>query len=270
MSIDWFTFAAQLLNFILLVWLLKRFLYRPIQDAIVAREKRISAELANAAAVEAEAQQERDKFQHSSEELQQQREALLAEARRKAQAEYERLLDEAREASDAIGRKRMQSLRDSVENLQQTIGRRVQQEVFAISRKVLAELSSESLQERMTTAFVSHLRALDAKQKSSLRAVFDSAREKLLLRSAFELSPQQRQAIQQVLGELAGADIEPRIEIVPDLVGGIELVADGHKLAWSISDYLLSLKKGVSEILPPEDDAKPSVRADEPGQQADS
>ena len=50
MLIDWFTVGAQLLNFLILVWLLKRFLYKPILGAIDIRERRIAAELADAAA----------------------------------------------------------------------------------------------------------------------------------------------------------------------------------------------------------------------------
>ncbi len=61
MLIDWFTVAAQVINFLVLVWLLKRFLYQPIIDAIDAREKRIAAELADADAKKAEARQERAK-----------------------------------------------------------------------------------------------------------------------------------------------------------------------------------------------------------------
>ena len=48
MLIDWFTIGAQVLNFLILVWLLKRFLYKPILHAIDAREKRIAKELADA------------------------------------------------------------------------------------------------------------------------------------------------------------------------------------------------------------------------------
>ena len=62
MLIDWFTVGAQALNFIILVWLLKRFLYKPILNAVDAREKRIAAELADANAKKAEAQKERDEF----------------------------------------------------------------------------------------------------------------------------------------------------------------------------------------------------------------
>ena len=56
MLIDWFTVGAQIVNFLILVWLLKRFLYKPILDAIDAREKRIAAELADADTKKAEAE----------------------------------------------------------------------------------------------------------------------------------------------------------------------------------------------------------------------
>ena len=82
MLIDWFTVGAQALNFIVLVWLLKRFLYKPILNAIDAREKRIATELADADAKKAEAQRERDEFQHKNEAFDQQRAALLSKATR--------------------------------------------------------------------------------------------------------------------------------------------------------------------------------------------
>src|ERR1035437_8882170 len=97
MLIDWFTVIAQVINFLILVWLLKRFLYRPILDAIDAREKRIAKELA-----EANAKQERDEFRHKNEVFDQQRAALLSQATIAAKAERQRLLDEARQASDAL------------------------------------------------------------------------------------------------------------------------------------------------------------------------
>ncbi len=99
MLIDWFTVGAQMLNFLILVWLMKRFLYKPILNAIDAREKLIAAELADAEAKKAEAQKERDEFQHKNEEFDQQRAALLKKATDEAKAERQRLLDEARQDS---------------------------------------------------------------------------------------------------------------------------------------------------------------------------
>lgn len=64
MLIDWFTVGAQALNFAVLVWLMKRFLYQPILQAVNAREQRIVQTVAQAEAQKAQAQQERDKLQH--------------------------------------------------------------------------------------------------------------------------------------------------------------------------------------------------------------
>src|SRR4249919_3833463 len=101
MLIDWFTVVAQVVNFLILVWLLKRFLYGPILNAIDAREKRIATELADAEAKKTEAQKERDKFEHKNEVFDQQRAALLSQAMDEAKGERQRRLDTARQESDA-------------------------------------------------------------------------------------------------------------------------------------------------------------------------
>jgi len=249
MSIDWFTLAAQLLNFVLLVWLLKRFLYRPILNAIDAREKRISAELANAAAVESEARQERDKFAHSNSDFELQREARLDRARAEAKAEYQRLVAEARKAVEDLVRKRLASLETSVAKLNDAMRRRVQREVFAISRKILTELAAEDLEQRMTDTLLTRLQTLNADARQNLCNAIETGRQALLLRSAFVLSQAQIDAIKSALVDIAGVDIKLRCETMPELISGIEVVANGHKIAWSVADYLASLEQSVAGLV---------------------
>ena len=249
MLIDWFTVGAQALNFLILVWLLKRFLYKPILDAIDAREKRIAAELADAAAKEAEAKKERDEFQHKNEEFDQQRAALLSKATDEANAERQRLLDEARRAADALSAKRQDALRNDAHHLNQAIVRRTQQEVFAIARKALADLATTSLEERMGEVFTRRLREMDGKAKEGLAKALRTASSPALVRSAFDLPAEQRATIQNALNETFSADIHVRFETAPDLVSGIELTTNGQKVAWSIAEYLASLEKGVDELL---------------------
>ena len=175
MLIDWFTVGAQALNFLILVWLMKRFLYKPILDAIDAREKRIAAELADAAAKKAEAQKERDEFQHKNEEFDQQRAALLSKATDEAKAERQRLLDEARKAADALSAKRQETLKNDAQHLNQAISRRTQQEVFAIARKALTDLATTSLEERLGEVFTRRLREMDGQAKAGLAEALKTA-----------------------------------------------------------------------------------------------
>lgn len=249
MLIDWFTVGAQVVNFLILVWLLKRFLYRPILDAIDAREKRIAQALADADTKKAEAQKERDTFQNKNEAFDTQRDTLLSQAMDEAKAERLRLLDKARQAADALSAQRQEAQRNAAHNLNQAIGRRARQEVFAIARKALTDLAGTSLEERMGEVFIRRLREMDAQEKNALGLWLKAASEPALVRSAFDLPMPQRAAIQNALNELFSAEIRIRFETAPDLISGIELTTNGQKVAWSISDYLVSLEKAVDELL---------------------
>jgi F-type H+-transporting ATPase subunit b len=253
MLIDWFTVGAQALNFLILVWLMKRFLYKPILHAIDEREKRIATELADADKKEAEAQKERDEFRHKNEEIDQQRAALLSKATDEAQAERQRLLDEARKAADALSAKRQETLRNDAHNLNQAIRRRTQQEVFAIARKALMDLATTSLEERLGEVFTRRLREMDGQVKAGLAEALKTASDPALVRSAFDLPAEERTAIQHALDETFSAEIHIRFETAPELISGIELTTNGQKVAWSLADYLASLEKGVDELLKEQD-----------------
>jgi len=272
MLIDWFTVIAQFVNFLILVWLLKRFLYRPILDAIDAREKRIASELTDAHAKNAEAQKARDEFQHKNEEFDQQRAALMSKAMDEAKAERQRLFDEARKAADALSAKRQQTLRSDAHNLNQAISRRTQQEVFAIVRKALTDLATTSLEERLGEVFTRRLREMDGMAKAGLAAALKTAPDPALVRSAFDLPAEQRAVIQHALNETFSADIPVRFETAPDLISGIELTTNGQKVAWSIADYLTYLEKGVDELLKGKDkpEAKAASQPEEPQRETTS
>src|ERR1700685_4495908 len=123
MLIDWFTICAQALNFLILVWLMKRFLYKPILAAIDAREKLISAELADAAAKKAESKEVQDEFERKNAEFDKQRAALLGKATDEAKVERERLFEDARKAADALSAKRQESLKTDAANMNGAISR---------------------------------------------------------------------------------------------------------------------------------------------------
>ena len=271
MLIDWFTVGAQALNFLILVWLLKRFLYKPILNALDAREKRIASELADADAKKAEAEKQRNEFQQRNEKFDRQRDELLSQAKDEAKTEGQRLLEEARQAAEDLRGKRQDALKREHKNLRDEINRRTQEEVFAIAGKALKDLAGIGLEERISEVFAHRLRSLDGEAKHVLAEALKTADEPALVRSAFDLPNGQRTAIQDTLNEIFSADIRIRFESAPDLVSGIELASNGQKVAWSISDYLSSLEKGVGELFQAEVKSEPSPEAEaEPSPLADA
>ncbi|MGR8997464.1 MAG: F0F1 ATP synthase subunit delta [Gammaproteobacteria bacterium] len=259
MLIDWFTVGAQAFNFLILVWLMKRFLYKPILHAIDEREKRIAAELNDADLKKAEALKERDEFRYKNEEFEQQRASLFSQMTDEARAERQRLLDEARKEADTLSAKRLDALRNDALILNQAISRQTQQEVFAIVRKALSDLATTSLEERLGMVFIRRLRELDDPAKNGLAAALNTASGPALVRSAFDLPAEQRELIQQSLNETFSADIKVRFETMPDVISGIELTANGWKVAWSIADYIAALEKSVGKLL--QEQLKPEDKA---------
>jgi F-type H+-transporting ATPase subunit b len=249
MPIDWFTVGAQVVNFLILVWLLKRFLYRPILNAVDAREKRIAAELADAEGKRTEAQGERDDFKRRNEAFDRDRAKLLSGAADEAEAERRRLGEEARKAADALSARLRETLRNEQQNLKRAIGGRVQQEVFAIARKVLADLAGKTLEERMVAVFLPRLRELAGEEKGRPLLALKASPGPIFVRTAFDLPLAQREVIESAVKEILGSQKKVLFDISPGLIGGIELTADGQKVVWSIEDYLASLEKGIGELL---------------------
>jgi F-type H+-transporting ATPase subunit b len=251
MLIDWFTVGAQALNFLILVWLMKRYLYKPVLDAIDAREKRIASELADAAQKQTQADKQRDEFNKKNADFDQQREALARRASVDAQAHAQKLLTAAREAADALQVKRHEALGSELQTLQQDIARRSQEEVFAITRKVLTDLAGATLEDRIAEVFVQRLRAIDALAKAELAKALQGSASAVRVRSAFGLTPTQQTAIQQALDETLATDLPIQFETTPDVISGIELSANGWKIAWNVADFLASLQQRIGEQTQP-------------------
>jgi F-type H+-transporting ATPase subunit b len=261
MLIDWFTVGAQVVNFLILVWLLKRFLYKPIIAAIDAREKRIVDEHADADAKRAEAVKEQGDFENRNKAFNGERDPLLAKAAGEAKAEGARLLDQARKEADALRANQENALRNERTVLSHEITRLASEEVFGIARKTLADLATASLEERMAAAFTRCLRAMDGKAKEALATALKAPPEPALIRSAFDLPADQRAVIQNALNESFSAEIPLRFETAAEVVCGIELTSHGQKIGWSIAEYLRSLDQKVGALLAPQAAPAPKSEA---------
>src|SRR5690554_682746 len=139
MDIDWFTVIAQLVNFLILVWLLQRFLYKPVLNAIDEREKKIASQLEDAAVKKAEARKEKELFIKKNEAFDSEHTAKLEEAHKRVKSEKVRLYEEARNESTALRLKLEESLKQRRQELKETLKRRTKEEVFAIASKALSD-----------------------------------------------------------------------------------------------------------------------------------
>jgi F-type H+-transporting ATPase subunit b len=159
-----------------------------------------------------------------------------------------------------LSTKRQEALKREQQGLNDEITRRTREEVFAITRKTLRDLAGTSLEKRMSEEFSRRLRTLNADAKEDIAEALSTASDPALVRSAFDLPAEQRAAIQQALNETFADEIQVRFETAPEVISGIELTANGRKVAWSIADYLSALENRVGELL-----MKPSRPGIKPG-----
>jgi F-type H+-transporting ATPase subunit b len=262
MKINWFTVIAQIINFFVLVWLLRRFLYKPVLKAIDERENKIASQLKDAQAKETEAKKEQAEFLKKNEKFDQQKKKLMDKVIAETNEEREKLLEEARNEAAVLRSKLEKSLDAMQENLEHDIAQKTQEEVFAITRKTLKDLASMSLEEQSVNIFVNRLKELKNEEKKKLTDAFKSGSDSIMVQTAFDLPSKQQTEIKSTVNEILGTKTQFQFKTVPKLISGIELTSNGYKLAWSISEYLSSIQKSISETMKAELKEEPEKMPD--------
>jgi len=248
MQINWFTVIAQIINFLLLVWLLRRFLYKPILDAIDERENKITSQLNEAEEKKAEAKRQQEEFILKNEQFDQQKDERMNGVLTEVKETKHKLLEEARNEANALRTKLETSYTQMQENANSEIMQRTQQEVFSIARKTLSDLASVSLEEQATLVFISKLKELKGDNKQQLIDAFKTSNKNLLVQSTFNLPEKNQQDIITTLTEILG-ETKTQFTTSPHLINGIELSTNEYKLAWSITEYLNSIENNISKTI---------------------
>lgn len=260
MNINWFTVLAQALNFLILVWLLKKFLYKPILNAVNEREKKITDELSDADAQKAAAQKEQDDFKKKNEDFDSKKKKLLDKAVADANAEKQQLIATAKTDAKTLGATMKKAFKEQQEQDKKEDAQNTQQQVFAITRKALNDIASVSLEEQSVATFVKHLKTAKAKERQQFINAFKANENAILIRSAFELTKKQQSELTVEVNKLLRTKTELQFKTTPELISGIELSTNGYKMAWSFSEYLSALQKNISVEIKEKGTPKPKKK----------
>jgi F-type H+-transporting ATPase subunit b len=243
MLIDWFTVCAQIVNFLVLVWLLKRFLFGRIVRAIETRESTIASRLAEAAEKERQAAERLALYQAKLEEFEQQRESLLAAARTAAEAERDRMLQKTREELRAMEAKWREEMERGRLDFLAGLRRRAGAEILAVTRRTVAGLACQDVQECVVSAFLEKIRRLDEEAWKGFSG------GELAVRTAADLPPELQAEIRRTLEERAAAPVRVRFETSAEIGLGLELRGNGYRVGWNSESYLRALEEDVEKAL---------------------
>jgi F-type H+-transporting ATPase subunit b len=247
MQIDWITVSAQIVNFLVLAWLLHRFLYGPIVRAMERREQRIAQRLSDAERKREEAENEVRAFHEQQQALEARREQLLEEARSAADVERRRLNDEARAEVAAQKQVWLDEMERQKAEFLRTIRQRAQEHFFTMAQRALGDLADAGLEEQMSRVFQARLAALDQTEKTRLAAAGHKAEEGAVVHSSFALSPDVQHGIAKTIQDEILEDLPVHFRHDPDVLCGIELRLGGQTVAWSLAGYLEALAAHIDQ-----------------------
>jgi F-type H+-transporting ATPase subunit b len=245
--INWFTVAAQIVNFLILVALLKRFLYGPIVNAMAAREETIAARMAEARQKQQEAAAEEAALKQQVRDIETRRLEMLSQAEGEAQRHKQGLLAQARQEVAEVKGKWLESLKREQDAFFQNLSQRLLQEVLVISRRALSKMGNVNLEQRLLEVFWESLGELPAAER---QAMLDSIKEtggRLSITTAFSLPEDAREKLEARAREHFGPDLSLNFNTSGELLAGIELVTSSRKIAWSLGDYLDNLEEDLSQ-----------------------
>ncbi|MFW6286479.1 MAG: hypothetical protein ACOC29_00925 [Candidatus Sumerlaeota bacterium] len=244
MLIDWFTVIAQIINFLILVVLLKIFLYDRIVEAIDQRRQEADEEFQEAEEKQKAAEQKKKEYEQKSEELDEKRDELMREARGKAEDKREELLEDARKEVDRKKEQWTDSLRSHkdqfVDNLRDELTRRLGD----TARRALADLADAELEQQVIKVFSKRISELDDDKREDIRSALEEA-ENLTVHSAWELPEEVREQIKKDIGEVLDGDHSIDFATDGDMACGIEIRGKGHAVGWNIDDYLRDLMDDI-------------------------
>ncbi len=249
MHIDWFVFFAQIVNFLILIWLLKKFLYGRIISAMDAREAKIATRFEEAEKSRLEARAAAEEWEQNNKALKECYEELLNRAREEAEARRKEMVEKAREEVDLLRQRWQETILREKDAFIQELRSRAAKQVTAIARRILADLADTDLESKIADVFMRHIRQLKDDECLKLRDSLAGSKNGIVIQSTFGIPEEKRSRIAETITGRIGNGMEFRYEKSDDILSGIELRTQGHKIAWSLNDYLENLDESFSRAL---------------------
>ena len=245
MHVDWVTTAAQLVNFLILVYLLKRFLYARVLAAMERRQARIDERLDEAARREAAARDTRAELEERMAAIDREHEARHKALEEELHTRRTALLEGLREEMAEARRHWHGAVRREQERFVRELSAESARLSLDLVGRVVRDLADTQLEARIAERFAGILDALEPEQRELVRG----APSPLVVHSAFDLGTAAREVIQAAVARVLGREAAVRFVRTRELVCGVELEAGHARIGWNAAAHLRHLESRVEEML---------------------
>jgi F-type H+-transporting ATPase subunit b len=245
--IDWYTVAAQAVNFLILVALLKVFLFDRVVKVMDKRQQSIDDRLREAEEGRERAEELQQKLEQEKQRLERNRDEQLQKAKQEADARREELLEQVREEVRHERESWQASLERERENLDRELASALARGVLDVSGKALRDLADEDLLSRITERFLKELEEIGENERDTLAKGAEED-HRIEIATPFELPAESQKRVSKAVADKLQTDVETVFEQSPETFGMI-LSAGGRRFGWDLHRYFEQLSKKVDGLL---------------------
>jgi F-type H+-transporting ATPase subunit b len=238
LELNWSTFFLEIVNFLVLVWILQRFLYKPALAIIAKRRAIIEKTMADAKSLEANAKDLQQRYEGRladwEEEQRAARESLsheIDEQRSRRLAELRATLKQESEKAQVAEEHRLNDLRRQCEHVALAQGARF------VSR-LLQGFADKDLQARLVAQTLTDLSSLPDERAAALVGNREEPPRAIVVTSAFTVPDEQRERIRDVLTKVTGLKVPIDFREDPALLAGLRITIGAWVLGLNLQDEL--------------------------------
>jgi F-type H+-transporting ATPase subunit b len=238
LEFDWTTFLLEIVNFLILIWLLQRFLYRPVQTAIQRRQAAIEQALSQARDAKAEGEALRQQYENRLVEWEQEREKARSQLSEKINVERTQRL-EALHAEVAHEQERSRVLEERrADERRQRVEEEAAMRASLFGARLLARLATPGLEARIVEIVLKDLRGLPAEKREPLRVACREHDARITVTSTYPLGADHRAMLIDALGELADGTVACEFAEDVTLIAGVRVGIGPWVLRANLRDEL--------------------------------
>ncbi len=246
MNINWFEIIAQIVNFFILLFILKKLFYKPVIKAMKDREERIDNIREEATKKREEADELIQQYKQNKKELEEKKEEKMEEAIKEAEEKKENLIESYKKEAEEKRKNYISEINEEKENFLNELRNILGKSSVDIASKILDKISDSDLTDQIFDVFIKKIKSLE---KEKLQEEIKSNDKKIILSSSDSLSEKQKNIFEETISEQFNDSVEILYEIDESLIKGLELQLDSLTVHTNVKNYLKEAEDNIKKIL---------------------
>jgi F-type H+-transporting ATPase subunit b len=223
MQISWWTLVIQGINFLVLVWLLQRFLYKPVQDVIEKRRQLGLAAACEAERAKTNADAAQQRYQQALDGIETERRAALETARSEIATERSKVLEEARIAGERDRADAKKAIEQERVSAREALKAETIDLAVRLAGTLLADFADEIPSATVLSRLETELASLPPAERERLKQEVGANGAEVEIVTAHALSSNEQSEWRGRIEKALGQPIQATFGCDPDIIAGCAL-----------------------------------------------